>query len=66
MTAVYIAAGAVVLMVVMLAAVAVMIVLDTFVAWPPRPRHRRSPGGQYWTRSLQTTTAAIAVGRWTR
>jgi uncharacterized iron-regulated membrane protein len=42
-TAVYFAAGAVVLMALMLAAVLSMIVIDWLTIWP-----RRSPGVRYW------------------
>jgi hypothetical protein len=70
-TAVHFAAGAVVLMALMLAAVAVMIVLDTIAVWPPR--HRRTSvhataGVQYGARSTQATTAAVAIAerRWSR
>jgi hypothetical protein len=73
-TAVYLVAGAVDLMVLVVALIAAMVVLDGLAAWPPRPRHRRpatrkaTPGAQYYVRSTQTTTAAIAIseGRWTR
>jgi hypothetical protein len=65
-TAVYLVAGAVGLMVLVVALIAAMVVLDAVTAWPARSKHRRSPGVQYWVRSNQTTTAAIAVGRWSR
>lgn len=60
-TSVYFAVGFVAVMVAVLLAVAVMVILDTLAAWPPRPKHRQSPGAQYWVRSTQTSTAPIVI-----
>lgn len=61
--AIYFTAGSVALMVLVVALIAVMVLLDGIAAAPvrPKPRHRKTPGGQYWVRSTQTRTAPIVI-----
>ena len=46
--------------------IAALVLLDTAAAWPARPKHRATPGAQYWVRSRQADTAAIRVAGWSR
>jgi hypothetical protein len=64
--AVGLAAAALVLMVGIVAGFAAVVLLDTVVAWPPRPRHRRTVGAQYWVRSECTETAQQPIVGWSR
>ena len=59
--AVHLTAGAVALMVLVLALIAVMVLLDGIAAAPvrPKPRHRRSPGVQFFAYDAGTTPIVI-------
>ena len=64
--AVGLAAVAFVLMVGIVAGFAVVVSLDAAAIWPATPKHRRSPGAQYWVRSTQTDTASMPIAGWSR
>lgn len=69
-TSVYIAAGFVAAMVLIVLAIAAMVLADMAAGWTPKPRPRhasvKSPGAQYWVRSTQADTAAMPVAGWSR
>lgn len=55
-----------VLMVGILLGIAALVALDTAAIWPARPKHRATPGAQYWVRSKQADTAAMPIAGWSR